>query len=192
MEEMMKSKFVIAFAAAIALVFAFLGCDLQDEQAGNDGPSEIHYDSDNSGSFYYPANTAYEGAIRLSAVKLSPYKGAYIQKVKFYLVNKPETLYVKAYNTGSASGPGTLLCSSFVPSSQLTPNSWNEAQLQFSPLVGTTDIWLGVAITTSDPMKPIIGTDKGPAYTDGDFVYVNSTWTHLGLDTNLNIRGITD
>jgi hypothetical protein len=187
---MNKTILITLLFAAIAIL-SFTNCQVPAQG----GPEEIHYDGDHYTSFYMSSPGSYEAAIRLTPVKLAPFAGKYIQKIKFYLVKLPTALTANVYNAGTYNTPGSLLTTTALDVSKLNANAWNEASLPISPSAGSSDLWLSLAITPSVNTDTIIGIDKGPSFTDGDFIYAGSSWVHMTgpyVNGNLNIRGVTD
>ena len=178
----------ILFAFTVVLSVFALSCDPPVPPGAN----EIHYDGPFYSSFYFPAATQYIGAVRLTSTLLGPFTGRSIQKVKFYLKEKPSTLAVQVYDEGTATTPGASVLNQPVDVNALSENAWNEVSLSTNPVIGSDDIWIGLSVVVPATTTASLGRDAGPAYADGRFVYVGGSWTTLSLDGNLNIRAVAD
>lgn len=185
----MKTVFkIIAASLSLILVLgAFFACELPSE-----GPIELHYDGDYSASFYYPASiTTYTYAVRLTASMLDPHEGKSITGLKFYIRNPPMSLIMQVYGNGNTYSPGSSITSTTISLPELATNSWN--QFDFTNPVtipASGDLWIALYAAV-DAGVQVFGTDAGPTYSNGDFVY-STSWGHLQLDRNLNLRAIVE
>ncbi|MDX2287185.1 MAG: hypothetical protein NW241_23680 [Bacteroidia bacterium] len=158
----------------------------------------LSYDASNQSAPLLPGGS-YEGAIRLSALRLSPFAGGTLQDVYVYIQDLPASATLKIYRGAVAGTPGELVYSEPV-FEELTANSWNQHVLKRTVVLeDNTEYWIAFSFAHSRPQS-VLGCDPGPASVDGDWMFdgADGQWRPLVLrtsgqiDINWNIRAVVN
>lgn len=147
----------------------------------------LHYDDGiNYTSVYCNYGGSFDIAMRFSPSDLTKYDGYEISKIKFYPTEGYPTVYYITLWEGSE--PPTLLHAQQV---SVIADTWNEAGLsQYFEVDASTDLWVGVWITSYPTDTYPAGCDEGPADAGkGDLYSADNglTWYSLStVNTDLN------
>ncbi|MCF8369927.1 MAG: T9SS type A sorting domain-containing protein [Bacteroidales bacterium] len=129
-------------------------------------------------AIYFPADTMWQ------------YNGMYLDKVEFYINDKPLECKVLIYGPGTATSPGEIIHEQEV---EVLQNSWNLIDLDIPILLDGEDLWIGYNALHNGGQSPC-GTDEGPAVAMyGDWFNIDGgSWTILsinGINRNWNLAG---
>ena len=129
----------------------------------------------------------FEAAARFPSSMMMPFVGKSLTEVEIYINDIPSSCIIKIYDEGTSSVPGTLLYSEDVTSS-IVGTSFNNITLASPVAINGNDLWISYEVTHAVGEHPA-GVDPGPVVPDGDWIYIDPDWSHLGFDANWNIAG---
>lgn len=179
----MKNLFRLSLLLSLLFFIASCGSDdetsLTEATLNHDGPNE-----------FAPTLVAgdYEAAAAFRAAATSQYTGWELYEVEVYIRFLPDYANLNIYGAGSTMAPGTALSQQQL--SGLISEQWNTISLDQPITLSGDDLWIAVGFGHSQP-ESVIGCDPGPAVTDGQWLYDDSTrqWEVIGININWNIRG---
>ena len=175
---------------AVLLLMGLSSCQ-KDEPI--DDPNLLHYDGENATGPLLQAGI-HELAVRFTPFETEKFKGRNLEKVRFFMGQKPDKVELIIYGPGSSTKPGAELYAVDMTNSIQTP-AWNEHTLsQVIPITGE-DLWISILVSHAVTQQSL-GCDAGPNIQNGDWLYqaVDQQWRSYRQRTNesvnWNIRGV--
>jgi hypothetical protein len=199
-EDFMKPENSFAFAGKISIAFFLffcLNCGKDNDNNSNVAPIITPPDTcPNCQLLYYGQNAAdaptldagsYEASARFTPTKIGNLVGKTIKEIRYFILDKPDSIKLKLYGPLDDSKPGELLYSADVTDS--TKRGWNTHILTEALTLKNEDTWLSVAFKVGSSRKTV-GCDPGPALPDGDWLYnaMDGQWTPFNIRSGISIN----
>lgn len=149
------------------IILAIFSCK-KDEEEPIITVNTLHYDGPNFSAPVLARGISYP-SVRFSAnaIQSVQLQGKIINKIDFYLDQRPQSMRILIFHWDSADTmPGDLIYGETL--SDLNTNSWNSYHPDAEVSLPETGIWIAFEVMAGDNDLRVIGCDPGPRVENGD------------------------